>query len=263
MGQETKIGKVTLLGTGTSQGVPVIGCSCKVCTSPNPKNNRTRTSILVESDTTTIVVDTGPDFRTQMLRENVQKLDAVVLTHEHKDHIAGLDDVRPFNFKQKKDLPIYATKRVQNQVKNEFYYAFGENKYPGVPQLKLFEISNNSKFSINDITLLTAEVLHYKLPVTAFRIGDFGYITDASYIEDSELKKFEGISTLVITGLRYEKHISHFTVGEAIEIGNKLKCDKIIITHISHLLGEHEEESQSLPKHVELGYDGMKIDIKI
>lgn len=250
--------KITVLGSGTSQGVPVIACKCDVCLSLNPKDKRLRSSILIELEKLTIVIDTGPDFRQQMLRENVEKLDAIIYTHEHKDHIAGLDDVRAFNFKQKKDMPIYAEENVQESLKREFFYAFQENKYPGTPSLTLHTITNRD-FNIKNQTIKTIRGLHYKLPVLGFRLNNFCYITDMNKIESKELKKLEKAEILIINGLRKEKHISHFNLEEALNIIKIVKPKTAYITHISHLLGKHDTIEKELPDNVFLAYDGLQI----
>lgn len=250
--------KITILGSGTSQGVPVITCKCDVCLSNDNKDKRLRSSILIELENLTIVVDTGPDFRQQMLRENVQKLDAILYTHEHKDHTAGLDDVRAFNFKQKKDMPIYAEQIVQDSLKREFYYAFSENKYPGTPSLKL-NLIDNTPFKIKQHHIIPIRGLHYKLPVLGFRINNFCYITDMNDISNTELEKIKGCEVLVINGLRKEKHLSHFNLQEALEIIKISNVKIAYITHISHLLGKHIDIEKELPKNVFLAFDGLKI----
>jgi len=252
--------KITFLGTGTSQGVPVIACNCKVCLSENKKDKRLRTSIMIEEKGKVIVIDTGPDFRQQMLRENVQQLDAVIFTHEHKDHIAGLDDVRAFNFKQKRSMDIYATKQVQTALKREFFYAFEQNKYPGVPNLTLHTIENKP-FKIDEINITPINVWHYKMPVKAFRISNFTYITDANKIDKTELEKIKGSEIIVINALRKENHISHFKLSEAIEILNLLKPKKAYLTHISHLMGKHEIVQQELPDFINIAYDGLVLKL--
>lgn len=252
--------KITFLGTGTSQGVPLIACRCKVCRSSDNKDKRLRSSIMLENHNTRIVIDTGPDFRQQMLREKVENLDAVVFTHEHKDHIAGLDDVRAFNFIQQKHMDVYASSRVQSAIKREFAYIFADEKYPGIPLINLHEITT-SPFKINDIELIPVEVMHYKMPVLGFRIGDFTYITDAKSISDNEKEKIKGSKILVLNALRREEHISHFTFEEAIELVAELQIETGYFTHISHQLGLHEEVSKELPSNIFLAYDGLKIQI--
>lgn len=252
--------KITFLGTGTSQGIPVIACECDVCQSTDTKDKRLRTSILIESPKTTVVIDAGPDFRQQLLRAKVKKLDAVIFTHEHKDHISGLDDVRAFNYKQKKPMPIFATQQVQNALKREYHYVFSDDKYPGIPQLELHTI-DDKPFVIGDIEFLPIAVWHYKMPVKAFRIKDFCYITDANRIEEEEFKKIEGVKALVLNALRKEPHISHFTLSEAIELSNKLHPKVTYFTHISHLMGKHAEVQAELPENIMLAYDGLTIYI--
>jgi len=252
--------KVTFLGTGTSQGVPIIACECEVCCSKNPKDNRLRTSILIESDMAKVVIDSGPDFRQQMLREKVKSLDAVVFTHEHKDHLAGLDEVRAFNYITKMKMPIYATERVQVALKREFAYIFAEEKYPGIPEIEVITITDD-KFLVKDIELTPIDVIHYRLPVKAFRIKDFTYITDANYISDSEKEKIKGSKTIVVNALRREEHVSHFTFQQAIDLMNELKPEKAYFTHISHQLGLHDDVSKELPSFIELAYDGLQIEI--
>lgn len=251
--------KITFLGTGTSQGVPVIACDCMVCLSKDTRDNRLRSSILIETETTSVVIDTGPDFRQQMIREKVNRLDAVVFTHEHKDHVAGMDDVRAFNFKQRKDMDVYSTIRVQQALKREFPYVFTDLKYPGVPQIKLHTIDTKNTFRIGDITLQPIEVMHYKLSVLGFRIKDFVYITDANFISYQEKNKIEGCKTLVVNALRKTKHISHFNLEEAISLSQDVGAKQTYLTHISHLMGSHESVSDELPEGVNIAYDGLKI----
>lgn len=252
--------KVTFLGTGTSQGVPVIGCDCVVCSSLDFRDKRLRSSIAVEIQNQVFVIDTGPDFRQQMLREKIQKLDAVLFTHEHKDHTAGLDDIRSYNFLQKKDIPIYGTRKVLQQIQREFAYIFEAVKYPGVPSVQIHEITKNP-FNIGDLTITPIQVLHYKLPVLGFRFEDFTYITDAKYIEDEELEKIKGTKVLVLNALQQTHHLSHLTLKEALEWVEKIKPEKAYFTHISHKLGCHHEIEQDLPENVQLAYDGLKITL--
>lgn len=252
--------KITFLGTGTSQGVPLIACTCEVCTSEDPRDKRLRTSILVECEGISIVVDTGPDFRQQMLREKVKKLDAVVFTHEHKDHIAGLDDIRAFNFILKRKIDVYASDRVQDAIRREFAYIFSDTKYPGIPEIELHTIQNKP-FEIQGIPIIPIEVLHYKLSVYAFRFGDFVYITDANAISQQEKKKIVGCKILVINALRRQAHVSHFTLQEALDLIAELKPEKAYLTHISHQLGKHSNIEKELPSGVFQAYDGLQIQL--
>jgi len=251
---------ITFLGTGTSQGVPVIACNCEVCTSPDPRDKRLRSSIMIEADNKVIVIDSGPDFRYQMLRAKVKHLDAIIFTHEHKDHIAGMDDIRAFNYRQEAAIDIYATIRVQEALKREFAYVFAEMKYPGIPEVNLHTI-DLKPFNIGNINFRPIEVMHYKLPVLGFRIGDFTYITDAKTISDHEKQKIKGTKTLVINALQIEKHISHFTFVEAIAFAKEIGAEKTYFTHISHRLGRHESVANVLPKNIQLAYDGLVLEV--
>ncbi|WP_323757070.1 MBL fold metallo-hydrolase [Roseivirga sp.] len=252
--------KVTFLGTGTSQGVPVIGCSCEVCRSLDFRDKRLRTSIHLEVDELSIIFDSGPDFRQQILRENITQLDALVFTHEHKDHTAGMDDIRSFNFLQKKDMPVYARKNVVEQLKREFAYIFSETKYPGIPSVDIQEI-DNSPFFIEKIKLTPIEVVHFKLPVFGFRIKDFTYITDAKTISDKEKEKIKGSKILVINALQIDPHPSHMTLDEAITLAKEINAEKTYFTHLSHKMGTHKKVSALLPENIEIAYDGLKIEI--
>ncbi len=251
--------KVTFLGTGTSQGVPVIACKCNVCQSADEKDKRLRTSLLIECDNKNIVIDSGPDFRQQMLRAGVSKLDAILFTHEHKDHIAGLDDIRAFNYVQQQPMDVFAEERVQWAIKQEFAYIFAEFKYPGVPQVTMHTVEN-SEFSIGDIKITPIRVMHLRLPVLGFRINNFTYITDANFISDEEKEKIKGSRYLVLNGLRIQKHISHYSLSEAVELIRELNPEKGFITHISHQLGLHEEVQNDLPPGIFLAYDGLMLE---
>jgi phosphoribosyl 1,2-cyclic phosphate phosphodiesterase len=252
--------KFTFLGTGTSQGVPMIACTCRVCTSSNIRDKRLRTSLMVENHEARIVIDAGPDFRQQMLREKVSSLDAVVFTHEHKDHIAGLDDVRAFNYLQKKPMDVFASDKVQEALRREFFYVFAGLNYPGIPKLELKNIDNIS-FSVHGIQLQPVPVMHMKLPVLGFRIGDFTYITDANEIPEKSIELIRGSKVLVLNALRREKHVSHFNLGEAISMIEKIKPGVAYLTHISHQLGLHEEVEKELPENIHCAYDGLVVEI--
>lgn len=250
---------ITFLGTGTSSGVPMIGCDCAVCTSTDPKDNRLRSSILVESANTSLVVDTGPDFRYQMLRQKVKKLDAVLFTHPHKDHMAGLDDIRAFNFFTKKPIDIYADSLTEEAVRRDFYYAFTDTKYPGIPELNLNTISTEP-FMVGDIPVIPIQVWHLKMPVMGFRFGSFTYITDANRIEENEKNKIRGSEILVLNALRRQKHISHFSLGEAIDLVEELQIPEAYFTHLSHQMGLHAEIESELPEQIHLAWDGLSLE---
>jgi phosphoribosyl 1,2-cyclic phosphate phosphodiesterase len=252
--------KITFLGTGTSQGVPVIGCACEVCRSLDYRDKRLRTSIFVEIENQSFVIDTGPDFRQQMLRENVKRVDAVLFTHAHRDHTAGLDDVRSYNFLQHMDMPVYATEPVLDQLRVEYAYAFAKEYYPGIPRLD-FQPIDGRDFSINGITITPLPVLHMNLPVLGFRFQDFSYITDAKFIPDETIEKMQGTKVLVLNALQRDPHISHFNLDEAITMVNRIKAEKTFLTHISHKLGTHGSVSDELPAHIALAYDGLQISL--
>lgn len=251
---------ITFLGTGTSQGVPVIACDCEVCSSSDAHDKRLRSSILLQVDGKVIVIDSGPDFRYQMLRAKVKHLDAILFTHEHKDHIAGMDDIRAFNYRQNNAIDVFATTRVQTALKREFAYVFDEHKYPGIPEINLHTIALEP-FQLGGIRIMPIEVMHYKLPILAYRIKDFTYITDAKTISKIERQKILGTKTLVINALQMEKHISHFTIEEAIEFARGIGAEKTYFTHISHRLGLHQLTSSYLPKNMQLAYDGLVLDL--
>ena len=252
--------KITFLGTGTSQGIPVIACGCAVCHSKDLRNNRLRTSVWIQDQGKSFVIDTGPDFRQQMLRANVLELDAAIFTHQHKDHTAGLDDIRAFNHKQQRDIPLYGRESVLNQIRSEFAYAFSEQRYPGVPHFELHCIENEP-FLVSGVEFTPIEVMHHKLPVYGYRIGDFTYITDANFISDKEQEKIKGSQVLVLDTLQKEPHLSHFTLSQALELIAKLEVPQAYLTHISHKLGLHDEVEKELPSNVRLAYDGLVLEI--
>ena len=252
--------KITFLGTGTSQGIPFIGCGCPVCTSDNKKDNRLRAAIWVETPEASIVIDSGPDFRYQMLRAKVHKLDAIVFTHGHKDHIAGLDDIRPYNFFTNKPVQVYATEETQEALRREYSYIFTYPTYPGIPQVVINTINGDEPFTINGLTITPIRVLHYHLEVLGFRIGDFTYITDAKTIAPEELAKTKGSKTIVLNALRHEPHISHYTLSEAIAVASDLNIENTYFTHISHQLGLHDVIDGGLPPGMHLAYDGLELN---
>lgn len=251
---------ITILGSGTSTGVPLIGCDCLVCTSNNPKDKRLRTSIKISSPTTTVVIDTTPDFRYQMLRTKTTQLNAVVFTHPHRDHYAGLDDIRPFNFFSNQPMHIYANELTQVAIKRDFYYAFEEKKDVGLPEMILHTIGMEP-FIIGDIPLTPIQVMHREMPVLGFRIGDFTYITDANFIAPEEQEKIKGSKVLILNALRPEPHPTHFTLDEALNMVKILGVPQVYFTHFSHQIGLHDERSLSLPEGVALAYDGMQFSI--
>jgi phosphoribosyl 1,2-cyclic phosphate phosphodiesterase len=252
--------KITFLGTGTSSGVPMIACPCEVCRSTDKKDNRLRSSILVQSANTTLVVDTTPDFRYQMLRAKVRKLDAVIFTHPHKDHLAGLDDVRAYNFFLKKPMDIYANEMTQESIVREFPYAFADMKYPGIPEIRLNRI-DKEPFVVGDIPIIPIQVWHLKMPVLGFRFGKFTYITDANRIDEEEKEKIRGSEIIVLNTLRREKHISHYSLQEAIDEVRDLGVPRAYFTHISHQLGLHAVVNDELPPGMELACDGLVLNI--
>ncbi len=252
--------KVTFLGTGTSQGVPVIGCTCEVCRSLDFRDKRLRTSILIEVAEQTFVIDTGPDFRQQMLREQVRRIDAVIFTHAHRDHTAGLDDVRAYNFLQQMDMPIYGTAQVLEQLKVEYAYAFASEYYPGIPRLDL-NVIDGEDFSVNGVSFTPLPVMHLHLPVLGFRVGNFSYITDAKSIPDETIAKLAGTEVLVLNALQREQHISHLNLSEALEMVETIRPRLTYFTHISHKMGLHADVEKELPDHVSLAFDGLQINL--
>ena len=253
--------KITFLGTGTSQGVPLIGCKCEVCQSKDSKDKRLRSSVLISVNKKIIIIDAGPDFRQQMLRENVSQLDAVLLTHEHKDHIGGLDDVRAFNYIQKKPMDIYAEKRVNDLLQaRDFAYVVERKDYPGIPKMEFHSITEKP-FNIEGITIIPVRGLHMSLPVLGFKINKFAYITDMNYISPEEREKLRGLDVLVINALRRKKHVSHFNLEEALEVIEDVKPGKAYLTHISHQLGFYETFKNEVPENVYPSYDGLKLSV--
>ncbi len=252
--------RLTFLGTGTSSGIPMIGCTCEVCRSLDFRDKRLRTSVHLDIGGKSIIIDSGPDFRQQVLQHRITRLDALLFTHEHKDHTAGMDDIRGFNFIQQKAMPIYGRERVINQLKQEFAYVFAKEKYPGVPEVEV-QIIENKPFTVDGVEVMPIDVLHHKLPVFGFRVGKLAYVTDANYISGPEKEKLKELDVLVINALRHKKHVSHYNVEEALALVDELKPKKTYFTHFSHQLGLHETVSKSLPGHVELAYDGLQVEV--
>jgi phosphoribosyl 1,2-cyclic phosphate phosphodiesterase len=253
--------KFKFLGTGTSQGIPVIGCHCEVCTSTDFRNRRFRSSGLITTDAgKKILIDCGPDFRMQMLENKEDRIDAVLLTHEHNDHVIGLDDLRPLIFRNKKDMALYSNKRVGDEVRYRFPYAFTAEKYPGVPSFELHEIFD--AFSLFDTQIIPIEVMHYKILIFGFKFKNFAYITDASFISEIEKEKLKGLDYLILNCIRKEDlHPAHFILPQVLELFNELKPKKLFLTHVSHHLGLHEATQVELPENVFLAYDGLELDI--
>ena len=254
--------QVTFLGTGTSSGVPMIGCGCPVCRSLDHRDKRLRVSLHLAVAGRSLVIDTGPDFRQQMLRAHIGHLDAVLYTHEHKDHTAGLDDVRAFNFRQQQEMPLYAEPRVLEQLRQEFAYVFAEHKYPGVPQVRLHPIEDDQQpFYVLGLPVQPLRAMHHRLPVLGFRLGNFAYLTDANHLPATTLAQLAGCDTIVLNALRHEPHLSHFSLSEAVEALTPLAPRRAYLTHISHQLGRHREVEATLPDWVRLAYDGLSVDI--
>ena len=251
---------ITILGSGTSTGVPLIGCDCEVCTSTNSKNKRLRTSIKISSPTTTVVIDTTPDFRYQMLRTNTTHIDAVVFTHPHRDHYAGLDDIRPFNFFSHKPMAIYANALTQVAIKRDFYYAFEKDKDEGLPEMILNTIDKDN-FTIGDISFTPIQVMHREMPVLGFRIGDFTYITDANFITETEMEKIRGSKILILNALRKQTHPTHYNLEQALAVVGSLDIPTVYFTHFSHQIGLHDEVEAALPKGIHLAYDGLQFSV--
>ena len=253
--------KLTFLGTGTSQGVPVIACDCGVCISPDSRDKRLISSVMITINNLNYLIYCGPDFRQQMLREKVQDIRAILFTHEHKDHIAGMDDVRAFNFKHQKDMDVYCDMNVQKALLREFPYVFSDKRYPGVPEVNIHQINSNKAFNIDGNLFTPIRVMHYKLPVLGFRVNDLTYLTDAKTISRKEIEKIKGTRVLVVNALRISEHISHFNLKEALGFINEIKPEVAYLTHVSHLMGRTEDVEKKLPEKVMLAYDGLKVDI--
>ena len=254
--------EITFLGTGTSQGVPVIGCTCAVCRSVDYRDKRLRVSVHLQVQGKSIVIDSGPDFRQQALREQIDHLDALVFTHEHKDHTGGLDDIRAYNFRQQRDMPLHAEPRVLEQLRQEYAYIFADHKYPGIPRVELHPILNDQEaFQVEGIYFQPIRALHYKLPVLGFRVGNFTYVTDANHLGPEALEQMRGSEVIVLNALRHEKHISHFTLQEAVNILEDLAPTRAYLTHISHQLGRHREVESQLPGFIRLAYDGLRVTV--
>lgn len=252
--------EVILTGTGTSQGVPVIGCPCQVCDSEDKRDHRLRTAAVIHYRNVYIGIDCGPDFRQQVLREGITNMQAILLTHEHNDHVIGMDDVRPFNFMSRQDMPMYCTEQVAQSLKKRFDYVFAEqDRYPGAPRAELRLISAETPFYVDTLHIQPIQAWHGRMPVLGFRIGEFAYLTDVKFIEDSELEKLKGIKSLVINALHHEAHYSHLNLQEALELIARIAPEKAWLTHCSHRMGRYVEVQPTLPDGVFLGFDGLRI----
>jgi len=260
-GAEVKrLSRVVFLGTGTSQGVPIIGCGCDVCQSGDVRDRRLRTSVAMEAGDLRVVVDTGPDFRCQMLREGIASLEAVVYTHEHKDHLAGMDDVRPFNYLQKRAMTLHASERVELALRRDFHYAFDENKHGGVPDICLKPVTDHVPFEAGSMTWHPLPVQHGELPIHGYRVDDVAYITDANNLPEPTMKALNGVDVLVLNALRPSPHYSHFSLGEAVQVAKEVGARRTYFTHVSHLMGRHENAEQLLPEGMKFAYDGLTLE---
>ena len=252
--------RLTFLGTGTSGGVPMIACTCPVCLSTDAKDKRLRSSVMIEADGKTLIVDTGPDFRQQMLRESVMRVDGIIYTHSHKDHTGGLDDIRAYNYVLKRDMPLYLDAFTEQEIREQYAYIFSPNPYPGIPRVQMHRISGDAPFVAEGILVIPIKALHHQMPVLGFRFGHITYITDANYIAPEEIEKIKGTRILILNALRREQHISHFTLQQAIELIQEIKPERAYLTHISHQLGTYHDVSQELPEGIFLAYDGLKVE---
>lgn len=252
--------RLTFLGTGTSGGVPMIACTCPVCQSTDSKDKRLRSSVMIEAEGKTLVIDSGPDFRQQMLRENVMRVDGIIYTHPHKDHTGGLDDIRGYNYVLKRDMPLYLDAFTEQEIRDQYSYIFNPNPYPGIPRVQLHRIDGDTPFVAEGIPVIPIKAMHHLMPVLGFRFGDITYITDANYIAPEEIDKIRGTRILVLNALRHEQHISHFTLQQAIELIQEIKPERAYLTHISHQLGKYEDVSKELPEGIFLAYDGLKVE---
>lgn len=250
--------KITFLGTGTSQGIPVIGCKCPVCLSSDSRDKRLRTSAFIEYEGLRIIIDAGPDFRQQLLANNISEIDGIILTHSHKDHTGGLDDIRAFNYNLQKDVPVYCEQRVLESLEKQYYYAFEDHKYPGVPMFDI-RLIDEKPFKINGIEIISVRALHYRMPVLGYRFGDLGYLTDASAISDESVELFKGVKVFVISTIRREPHISHFTLDQALQVASRTGASQVYLTHISHQLEPYAQLSKNLPEGVLPAYDGLQV----
>ena len=256
---EKRLSRMVFLGTGTSQGVPIIGCHCEVCASDDVRDQRLRTSVALETQSSRVVIDTGPDFRVQMLREGIEHLDAVVYTHEHKDHLAGMDDVRPFNYIQKRAMALYASARVEEALKRDFHYAFDKNKHGGVPDVTIERVTDDDNFMAGGMTWQPLPIMHGSLAIHGYRIDDVAYITDANDIPDATLSNMQNLEILVLNALRHSPHYSHFSLQEALEVAEKIGAQRTYFTHISHIMGLHGTLKKELPRGFQLAYDGLTL----